>query len=109
MKIRSVEIFMLDGGRPGWRPVVCRVNTDEGLSGYGEASLGFDNGAAGAVGMLREIAPMVIGRDPMAHEALWDHMFSDSFWGQGGGVAVLSAVSAIDTALWDIKDRKSVV
>ncbi|MCI9514008.1 MAG: mandelate racemase/muconate lactonizing enzyme family protein [Oscillospiraceae bacterium] len=105
MKIRSVEIFMLDGGRPGWRPVVCRVNTDEGLSGYGEASLGFDNGAAGAVGMLREIAPMVIGRDPMAHEALWDHMFSDSFWGQGGGVAVLSAVSAIDTALWDIKGK----
>ena len=105
MKITSVEIFLLDGGRPTWRPVVCRVNTDEGICGYGEASLGFDNGAYGAVGMLKEIAPMVIGMDPMAHEVVWNHMFSDSFWGQGGGVAVLSAVSAIDIALWDIKGK----
>ena len=105
MKIKSIEIFMLDGGRPTWRPVVCRVNTDEGISGYGEASLGFDNGAHGAVGMLQEIAPMVIGMDAMDHEVVWNHMFSDSFWGQGGGVAVLSAVSAIDTALWDIKGK----
>ncbi len=105
MKITSIEIFLLDGGRPTWRPIVCRVNTDEGISGYGEASLGFDNGAWGAVGMLKEIAPMVIGMDPMEHEVVWNHMFSDSFWGQGGGVAVLSAVSAIDTALWDIKGK----
>ena len=96
---------MLNGGRPGWRPVVCRVNTDEGLSGYGEASLGFDNGAEGAVGMLKEIAPLVIGMDPMGHEVVWDHMFSDSFWGQAGGAAVCSAISAIDLALWDIKGK----
>ena len=105
MKITSVEIFLLDGGCPTWRPVVCRVNTDEGISGYGEAALGFDNGAWGAVGMLREIAPMVIGMDAMAHEMVWDHMFHDSFWGQGGGMAVMSAVSAIDMALWDIKGK----
>lgn len=105
MKITSVEIFLLDGGRPTWRPVVCRVNTDEGISGYGEAALGFDNGAWGAVGMLREIAPMVIGMDAMAHEVVWDHTFHDSFWGQGGGMVVMSAVSAIDMALWDIKGK----
>jgi L-alanine-DL-glutamate epimerase-like enolase superfamily enzyme len=87
MKITSVEIFLLDGGRPTWRPVVCRVNTDQGISGYGEASLGFDNGAWGAVGMLREIAPMIIDMDAMEHEVVWNHMFYDSFWGQGGGVA----------------------
>lgn len=33
MKIVSVDIFLLDGGSPGWRPIVCRVNTDEGVSG----------------------------------------------------------------------------
>ena len=44
MKIVSVDIFLLDGGSPGWRPIVCRVNTDEGVSGYGEASVGFDTG-----------------------------------------------------------------
>ena len=105
MKITSVEIFLLDGGRPSWRPIVARVNTDEGIYGYGEASLGFDNGAYGAVGMLREIAPMIIGMDPMSHETAWDHMFSDSFWGQGGGMAVMAAISALDTALWDIKGK----
>ncbi|MFR6218033.1 MAG: hypothetical protein ACLUKO_14155 [Enterocloster bolteae] len=39
MKIVSVDIFLLDGGSPGWEPI-CRVNTDEGVSGYGEASVG---------------------------------------------------------------------
>jgi L-alanine-DL-glutamate epimerase-like enolase superfamily enzyme len=105
MKIASVELYLLDGGRPGWRPIVCRVNTDEDLYGYGEASVGFDAGANGAFGMLREIAPMVVGMDPMAGEAVWDHMFSDSFWGQGGGAAVFGAISAIDTALWDIRGK----
>ena len=46
MKIVSVDIFLLDGGSPGWRPIVCRINTDEGVSGYGEASVGFDTGAS---------------------------------------------------------------
>ncbi len=105
MKIKSVEIFLLDGGRPGWRPIVCRVNTDEGLYGYGEASVGFDAGALGSVGMLRELAPLCIGMDPMSNEAVWDHLFHDSFWGQGGGVIAFSAISAIDTALWDIRGK----
>ena len=42
MKITSVNVYLLDGGSPGWRPIVCRVNTDEGIYGYGEASVGFD-------------------------------------------------------------------
>lgn len=41
MKITSVNVYLLDGGSPGWRPIVCRVNTDEGIYGYGEASVGF--------------------------------------------------------------------
>lgn len=105
MKIISVDIFMLDGGRPTWRPVICRVNTDEGICGYGEASLAFDHGALGAVGMLQEIAPLVIGENPLEHENLWNRMFTRSFWGQGGGMAVFSAISALDTALWDIKGK----
>ena len=105
MKIKSVDIYMLDGGRPSWRPVVCRVNTDEGLYGYGEAAVGFGSGAKGAFGMLEELSALVIGMDAMANEAVWDHMFSDSFWGQGGGVGIFSAISAIDTALWDIRGK----
>ena len=60
MKIVSVDIFLLDGGSPGWRPIVCRVNTDEGVSGYGEASVGFDTGASASYSMIKEVAPFVI-------------------------------------------------
>lgn len=105
MKITKIDIYLLDGGRPGWRPVVCRVSTDQGIYGDGEASVGFDAGAQGAVGMLRELAPLCIGMDPMEQEKIWDHLFSDSFWGQGGGVIVFSAISAIDMALWDIRGK----
>lgn len=105
MKITELEVFLLDGGRPTWRPIVCRVHTDEGIYGCGEASLGFDTAAQGAFGMLQEMAPMVLGKDPMENEVLWDHMFHDSFWGQGGGGVIMSAVSAIDTALWDIRGK----
>ncbi len=105
MKIVSVDVFLLDCGTTDWRPIVCRVNTDEGISGYGEASVGFDSGAPAAYAMIRDIAPLVIGMDPMAHEAVWDKLFRQTFWAQAGGVIVFSAISAIDMALWDIKGK----
>ena len=52
MKIKSIDVFLLDGGSPGWRPIVCRVNTDEGIYGYGEASVGFDTGASASYRMI---------------------------------------------------------
>lgn len=105
MEIISVEVFLLNCGTADWRPIVCRVNTDEGISGYGEASVGFDTGAPAAYAMIRDIAPLVIGMDAMAHEAVWDKLFRTTFWAQGGGTVVFSAISAIDTALWDIKGK----
>jgi L-alanine-DL-glutamate epimerase-like enolase superfamily enzyme len=47
----------------------------------------------------------VIGADAMAHEALWERIYRRSFWAEGGGPIVSSALSAIDTALWDIKGK----
>ena len=105
MKIESVDVFLLDGGSPGWRPIVCRVNTDEGIFGYGEASVGFDTGASASYNMIKEVAPFVIGMDPMATEAIWDKMYTQTFWAQGGGTIMFSAISAIDMACWDIKAK----
>ncbi len=105
MKIVSVDVFLLNCGTADWRPVVCRVNTDEGISGYGEASVGFDSGAPAAYAMIKDIAPIIIGMDAMAHEAVWDRLFRQTFWAQAGGVIVFSAISAIDMALWDIKGK----
>ena len=56
MKITSVDVFVLNFGTRDWRPIVCRVNTDEGISGFGEASVGFDAGAPAAFEMIRDIS-----------------------------------------------------
>jgi L-alanine-DL-glutamate epimerase-like enolase superfamily enzyme len=59
VKIRSVDIFMLKYEQPLYlRPVVCRINTDEGLHGYGESALAFTFGASAAFHMVRELAEL---------------------------------------------------
>lgn len=107
MKITSVDIFQLQwpGLMPAWHPVVIRINTDSGISGFGEAGLAYGAGKYGSAGSLKDLATHIIGWDPMQTEHIWDHLYQDTFWGKGGGVVFYSAVSAIDTALWDIKGK----
>ncbi len=87
------------------RPVAVRLHTDEGIYGDGEASLSYGKGAEGAYGMLESFLPLVLGMNPLAHEVIWDKLHKTTFWGQSGGPAVYSAISAIDVALWDIKGK----
>lgn len=107
MKINRVEIFDIHcPERPVWNPVFVRVHTDEGISGVGEAGLAYDLGHSAAAHMIKEFAEeMLIGRDPFQTEDLWNLMLRGSFWGLGGGPIIYSAMSAIDTALWDIKGK----
>lgn len=106
MKITSVDIMALHP-REGafFRPVVCRVNTDEGIYGYGEAAISYGKGSAAAFGMVKELASMIIGMDPLDHEVIWDKMYKSTFWGQNGGPIVFAGIAAIDVALWDIKGK----
>jgi galactonate dehydratase len=107
MKINRVEIFDIDcPKRAGWNPVFVRIHTDEGISGVGEAGLAYDLGHSAAAHMIKEIAEaMLIGWDPFQTEALWSRMLRESFWGLGGGPIIYAAMSAIDTALWDIRGK----
>ena len=106
MKITKVDVFQLATDvRPGWRPVVCRVYTDEGIFGDGEAAMAYDMGAPAAFGMVKDYASMIIGMDPLDHEVIWDILYRSTFWGQNGGPVIFSAISAIDIALWDIKGK----
>ncbi|MFT4994017.1 MAG: galactonate dehydratase [Paraglaciecola sp.] len=107
MKITRVEIFDIEcPKRVGWNPVFVRIHTDEGLVGVGEAGLAYDLGHSAAAHMIKEIAQaMLIGWDPMNTEALWARMLRESFWGLGGGPVIYAAMSAIDTALWDIRGK----
>jgi len=93
MKITSVDVYLLNCGTRDWRPIVCRVNTDEGIYGYGEASVGFDSGAPAAFEMICDLAPWVVGMDPMEHEVIWEKLFQKSFWGQSADVIVMGAIS----------------
>jgi L-alanine-DL-glutamate epimerase-like enolase superfamily enzyme len=109
MKITSVDIIDVANdfrsATSKWRPVVVRINTDEGISGFGEVGLAYGVGASAGLGMAKDLAGIIIGMDPMKNEAIWDKMQKKTFWGQGGGTVFTAGMSGIDIALWDIKGK----
>ncbi len=104
MKITSVDVYMQDYNLGGF--VTIKVNTDEGISGFGEAGLSYGNCSNAAFGQCKDFAELIIGMDPFNTEEIWNHLHRHTFWGMGGGVVVTSAMAAIDTACWDIKGKK---
>jgi len=99
VKITSVEPLIVDIGSRNWLFVV--VETDEGLSGVGEGSLpGHPRAVAAAIEEYREY---VVGEDPARIQHLWQVMYRQPFF--RSGAVTLSAMSAIEQALWDIKGK----
>jgi L-alanine-DL-glutamate epimerase-like enolase superfamily enzyme len=111
MKITSVDIFRVNDGKPSilegtlFYPTVVRINTDEGISGFGEVGLAYGNAHHAGFGMVQDFARLIIGMDPMNNEEIWEKIFRKPFWGMGGGTVVFSGISGIDIALWDIKGK----
>ena len=89
----------------GMRVVVVKVNSSEGIHGLGEIGCAIGMGATAAREFIKDIAPSLIGMNALETEVIWEKMYRESFWGIGGGAVVCSAISAIDTALWDLKAR----
>ena len=106
MKITKVEIYQLGTELyPRWRPVVCRIYTDAGIYGDGEAALAANIGGIAAIDALRDFSEFIIGLDPLEHEVIWDLLYRGNWGPQNGGPVIYGAISAIDTALWDIKGK----
>ncbi len=107
MKIVQAEIFDTDMGPSVHdHPVILRLTTDEGITGLGEVGLAYGSGHTAGAGMVENLAEnFLIGSDPLRTEQIWDHMFRRSFWALGGGPVVYGAMSAIDTACWDLKGK----
>lgn len=106
MKITSVDIFCADYDKEAPNePVFVRINTDEGISGFGEAGVAYGNSKNAAIGQLKDFAALIVGENPMQIEKIWNKLQKETFWGLGGGTVVFSAISAIDIALWDIKGK----
>ncbi|RJP67103.1 MAG: galactonate dehydratase [Candidatus Abyssobacteria bacterium SURF_17] len=106
MRITKIEIFTAPPPRSWMSPVMTRIHTDEGISGIGEVALAYGLGGEAGARMIKEMAQfLLLGQDPFRIEYIWDRMFRDTFWGQGGGPVVYGAMSAIDEALYDIKGK----
>lgn len=109
MKITSVDIYQM--GKPRntkskpYNAVAVRINTDEGISGFGEVGLAYGAGSSAGFGMLKDLAYFILGEDPERVEAIWEKLFRKTFWGMGGGPVVYGGMSAIDIACWDIKGK----
>lgn len=99
MKITDIKTY------PVWvgsrNQCVVKVETDEGLYGWGESGVsGRELAVAGAVQHYREF---LLGRDPMRRGALWQEMYRSQYF--EGGRILAGAISAIDIALHDIAGK----
>ncbi|MDX1003204.1 mandelate racemase/muconate lactonizing enzyme family protein [Sinorhizobium medicae] len=103
MKISNVRIYRVEGG--GLRPVIIEIETDEGISGFGEAGVAYGYGAPAVAGMLEDMALRLSGRNPLEIRRIWQDLYDQSFWAKGGGAISFAAISAIELALWDIKGK----
>ena len=99
MKITNIETFVVDAG---WRPwIFVKVETDAGITGYGECSDGRNpNGVAGTI---KDLTPLLIGRDPRAYEMRFWDMIRGSRQSPGGIAA--KGIAGIECALVDIKAK----
>ena len=107
MEITSIDIFRVnvDSPVPGWAPVCVRVNTDEGICGWGESGIPVMSGRDATMTYIREMAPFIIGMDPLEHEVIWQKLYHGCYWAYGGGPIAFAAISALDIAMWDIKGK----
>jgi len=83
---------------------ICVVDTDEGIQGVGEAF--YFGGPARIVASLIDdgLGPLIAGEDPMDTGVLWDRLYNLTR-DQGQKGLTISAISAVDIALWDIKGK----
>ncbi|MGJ3204979.1 galactonate dehydratase [Geobacillus sp. FJAT-46040] len=96
MKITKFETFLVP---PRW--LFLKISTDEGISGWGEPIV---EGRAGTVrAAVEELSDYLIGKDPLAIEEHWTVLYRGGFY--RGGPILMSAISGIDQALWDIKGK----
>ncbi len=96
MKITKLTTYIVP---PRW--CFLKIETDEGISGWGEPVL--EGKAETVQAMVHELSDYLIGKDPLLIEDHWQVMYRAGFY-RGGGIH-MSAIAGIDQALWDIKGK----
>ncbi|MFL6759963.1 D-mannonate dehydratase ManD [Sphingomonas sp.] len=87
---------------PGRNFVTLKIETDQGIYGLGDATL---NGRELAVASYLQdhVIPCLVGRDAHRIEDIWQFLYRGAYWRRGP--VTMSAIAAVDTALWDIKAK----
>jgi mannonate dehydratase len=99
MKITHAKVIVC---RPGRDFVTLKIEPDEGLAGIGDATL---NGRELAVAayLTEHVIPCLIGRDAHQIEDIWQYLYKGAY--RRRGPVTMSAIAAVDTALWNIKAK----
>ena len=102
MRITQVKSWLVEGIKYNW--VLLKIYTDAGITGIGEGTNW--PGSPLVLEACRHVGETIVGEDPTRIDYLWTKLYRDFNWlGQGG--PVLSAISAIDIALWDIAGKRA--
>jgi galactonate dehydratase len=96
MKIVRIEQF-----RPSKRCQLVKITTDQGIVGWGETTLEGKLDSSRAA--VNELANYFVGQDPLRIEHHWQHVYRGAFY--RGGPVLLTALSGIEQALWDIAGK----
>ena len=99
MRITGAKVIVCS---PGRNFVTLKITTEDGVYGLGDATL---NGRELAVAsyLTDHVIPILIGRDTRRIEDTWQYLYKGAYWRRGP--VTMSAISAVDTALWDIKAK----
>src|SRR6202789_3206300 len=99
MKITDARIIVCS---PDRNFVTLKIETDEGIYGLGDGTL---NGRELAVAsyLSEHVIPCLIGRDPSQIEDIWQYLYRGAYWRRGP--VTMTAIAAVDMALWDIKGK----
>ncbi|RLT41765.1 MAG: galactonate dehydratase [Chloroflexi bacterium] len=96
MKITRIDQFF-----PRPRTRLVKITTDNGLVGWGETTL--EGKPKSVHAAVEELADYLIGKDPLRIEHHWQHIYRSAFF--KGGNVLMTALSGIDQALWDIAGK----
>ena len=100
-KGRIMKIAKIDQFYPRHRMRLVKITTDTGIVGWGETTL--EGKPKSTWAAVEELTEYFIGKDPLRIEHHWQHVYRSAFF--RGGNVLMSALSGIDQALWDIAGK----
>lgn len=86
--------------------LLTRISTDTGHVGWGEAVTMWPEATRATAALVDGLAPLVTGRDPGDHGAIWAALGEHTWWYGNGGIAAF-AIAALDIALWDLAGQQA--